>query len=116
MKTEFNSYPREFAIKGVTIKDWGKIYLEDNEMVSFKNVSGKECDFTAKNWGFYATPSVNGRLKNNGFKTALVVNETNQIYIMVVDCNKIDEFKNYLKNGQNNKIICWMDEWFAEEI
>jgi hypothetical protein len=33
---------------------------------------GKEYDVAKKDWGFYATPSMNGRLKKFGFKTAIV--------------------------------------------
>ena len=67
----------------------------------------------SKSWGFYATPSINGRLKTEGFKVALVVNECNKIYLMVVEKDKNDEFANYLKTD-NQRLICWLDEWFKE--
>lgn len=115
MKTNFLQNPRVFTVKEHSIKDFGKIYLSENEMISFKTKSSKEYDFVAKEWGFYATPSLNSRLQKEGFKTALVVNEHNQIYIMVVENDKIPLFKNYLKTNQDNRIICWLDEWFGEE-
>ena len=116
MQTKLTNDPRIFNIKGVDIKDFGKILLDDNEMLSFKTKSDREYDVVAKEWGFYATPSMNSRLKKEGFKTALVVNETNQMYIMMVEKDKIDKFKVYLKTDQDNRLICWLDEWFKEEI
>lgn len=114
MKTKFKEKPREFTVKGSTIKDYGKIHLDKGEMVSFVTKSGKECDFTACEWGFYLGPSLNSRLKKEGFKTALVLNEQGQIYVNSVEKEKITEFKNYLKTNQNNKILCWLDDWIKE--
>lgn len=114
MELRLKEIPRIFCVKGQEIKDYGKIHLESSEMVSFITESGKEHDFTAKDWGFYVTPSVNSRLKNEGFKTALVVNEINQLYVMTVEKEKIEAFKNYLQEGQDNRFICWLDEWFEK--
>ncbi|MCF6330705.1 MAG: hypothetical protein L3I99_04075 [Sulfurimonas sp.] len=115
MKLDLKKEPRVFGVKGHEIKDFGKISLDLDEMISFKTQSGKEYDFVAKEWGFYASPSINSRLIKEGFKTALVVNENNQLYVMVVEKDKIDIFKKYLKDNQDNKIICWLDEFFKEE-
>ncbi|MEA3314524.1 MAG: hypothetical protein U9Q30_01545 [Campylobacterota bacterium] len=116
MKLDLKEKPRVFEVKSHKLNDFGKIMLDANEMVSFKTQSDKEYDFVAKEWGFYATPSINGRLKNEGFKTALVINENSQIYIMVIEEDKIESFKKYLKDNQDNKIICWLDEWLKEEF
>ena len=35
---------------------------------------------------------------------------------MIVDKAKIDDFKNYLKDNQDNRILCWIDEWFRDEL
>jgi hypothetical protein len=115
MKANLKDEPRVFSVKGHTIKDFGKIILDQDEMISFQTNSGKEFDFTAKEWGFYATPSLNSRLKNVGFKTALVLNESNQVYVMAVEKDKIDLFKSYLKENQNSRIICWLDQFFEDE-
>ena len=114
MKTNFKNKPREFTIKNVTIKDLGKIFLEDDEMVSFVTKSGKECDFTSKSWGFYVCPSVNGRLKHEGFKTALTSNKEKRLYILAVNTDKMDEFQEYMKS-QNATFICWLDEWMEPD-
>ena len=115
MKEFLKEIPREFSIGKITMLDYGKITLNENEMISFKTGSGKEYDFTAKEWGFYATPSINGRLRKEGFKTALVRNEFKKIYIMVVDEDKIEEFTNYLEDDKQ-KLICWLDEWSGDNI
>ena len=62
-----------------------------------------------KDWGFYSTPSINGRLKNEGFKTALVENQNGQIYVMSVDKDKLDLFEKYCKD-ENQTVLEWLDE------
>lgn len=115
MKLDLYSAPRVFGVKGHEILDLGKVQLAPNEMLSFQTKTNAEYDFVAKEWGFYASPSINSRLKKEGFKTALVMNEINNIYIMVVEENKLELFKIYLKENQNNRVICWLDDWFKEE-
>lgn len=114
MKTSFQMKPRVFEVKGHQINDYGKIFLEDGEMVSFVTPNGKEYDFTAKEWGFYATPSINSRLKKEGFKTALVLNENNQLYVMSIDIDKMEVFNTYITENQENRIICWLDDWLQK--
>ena len=96
MYTDIREKPRVFTVNRVDFKDVGKICLEENEMISLLSDSGKEVDITAKEWGYYLGPSLNGRLEKEGYKTALVVNEYNKIFVMVVDIEKIDKFKKYL--------------------
>ena len=54
------------------ISECREVYLDPDEQVIFATSSGKNYDFAARQWGFYATPSVNGRLAKEGFKTTLV--------------------------------------------
>ncbi len=115
MRTDLKKEPRVFEVKGHKVYDWGKVYLEDSEMVSFVTKSGKECDFAAKEWGFYLGPSVNSRLKKEGFKVALAMNEQNQLYVHAVEEDKMDLFLAYLKENQNNRVLCWLDEWLKDE-
>ena len=114
MKLNLKKKPRIFEFKNVRIKDFGKIRLAKDEMVTFVTKSGKECDFAAKDWGFYLGPSVNSRLKRQGFKVALVVNEQGQLYVHAVEKGKMAAFKKYLKTNQNNRILCWLDEWLKD--
>lgn len=112
METNFKDIPRKFRVghnKSVEISDMGSIHLGANEQVTFINESNKEYDVAAKDWGFYATPSANGRLKRFGFKTALVKNKKNQIYVMIVDVNKRDAFDKYCASEEQT-VIEWLDE------
>lgn len=112
MKITRNEPPRVFQVgEGgkIRISDCGKIYLEPDEQVTFVTVTGKEHDFAAKSWGFYATPSVNSRLVNQGFKTALVKNQSGRYYIMVVDADRLSDFEAYL-SAEKNKVVEWLDE------
>lgn len=104
--------PRLFNVganQEICIKHCADIYLQDDEQVTFIDKNGSEYDVAKKNWGYYATPSVNSRLVNQGFKTALVQNSHGQFYIMIVYKEKIDEFKSYL-TSENNHIVEWLDE------
>ena len=112
MKFIENQPPRKFKVGGgqnIEILDCGKILLESNEMVTFVTSRKKEFDFTAKDWGFYATPSINGRLLNQGFKTALVKNQFNKYFIMVVNKEMTDRFFKYLVE-EKSELIEWIDE------
>ena len=104
--------PRKFRVgldKSVELSDCGKVHLKPDEQVTFVTPEGREHDFCAKSWGFYATPSVNGRLKDQGFKTALVKNSLGRFYIMVVDKDKLKEFEGYLQSDANH-VVQWLDE------
>ena len=112
MKIAKNEPPRVFQIgeeQNIVIFDCGKIYLEPDEQVTFVTAAGKEHDFAAKPWGYYATPSVNGRLVKQGFKTALVKNQLGKYYVMVVDSDRISDFKAYL-SAEKNEVVEWLDE------
>ena len=49
-------------LKKIYIKHCADIYLKKNEQITLKNFD-KEYDIVKKDWGFYATPSINDRLK-----------------------------------------------------
>ena len=112
MKINLNEPPRKFQVGSdykITIKDCGSITLDPDEQITFTAKDGKEYDVVKKEWGYYATPSVNGRLKKFGYKTALVKNIEGMIYVMIVDKEKIDLFQEYINNS-NQKILDWLDE------
>mgnify|MGYP001376775200 CR=1 FL=1 len=108
MKSKIKKKPRLFFANDIKLKDFGKIKLDKNEMISFVTKSGKEYDFTAKEWGFYVTPSINGRLKKEGFKVAMVKNKTGKIFIMAVEKEKKTLFKKYCIS-QQEKVLKWID-------
>ena len=107
MKINKNNPPRKFTVgtdKKITISDCANINLKHNEQVSFITHDNKEYDVVRKEWGFYATPSMNGRLKNQGFKTALVKNKEGMYYIMIVEKNKTTLFEKITKNVSNKNV------------
>lgn len=112
MRIETTTPPRVFQVglrKQIDISDCGRVYLEPDEQVTFVTPAGKEHDFVAKSWGFYATPSINGRLADQGFKTALVKNSFGKYYIMVVDADQMDDFNTYLEIERHD-IAEWLDD------
>ena len=104
--------PRIFHVgrnEDIEINDCGKISLAPNEMVTFIDGTGNEYDVCRKEWGYYATPSINQRLANNGFRTALVKNLIGNTYIMLVNREGEEIFLQYLSE-EGSVIICWLDD------
>lgn len=109
MKLSITREARTFTVNDVVLKDHGKIFLEPDEMVSFVTSSGKEYDFTAKDWGYYVTSSINGRLKKEGFRTALVENQVGRVFVIAVESEKLSAFEKY-RREEKQKILIWLDE------
>ncbi len=112
MKFVPNEPPRPFRVgldRSIELKDCGRVRLEADEQITFVTPGGREHDFAAKSWGFYATPSVNGRLVQQGFKTALVRSSVGRIYVMVVDRNRLPDFETYCR-AERQEILEWLDE------
>ena len=105
--------PRKFEVTGAGIKldlsDCGSIELKPDEQVTFTTDSGGQYDVTRKSWGFYATPSINGRLKSFGLRGALVVSKFGKIFLMLVETGKESEFFIYINSDLQN-FICWLDD------
>lgn len=106
--------PREFTVgrdSQITLKDCGRMELEPNEQVTFATASGTEFDVARKSWGYYATPSMNGRLREHNLRAALVVNEQQRVFLLLVEVGKESEFFNYLEQ-QDQTLVTWL---YAEE-
>lgn len=111
MKIEKNRPPREFQVGvsgDITFKDCGSIILESDEQRTFKTNKNAEYDVCRKSWGFYATPSLNKRLKGFGLKGVLVRNRNYRYYVMLVEENSENEFNRYLK-AEQLKLVCRLD-------
>lgn len=112
MKLNLRDTPRRFTVgvaRDIHIMDLGDVHLAPDEQLTFVTESGRRHDFARKDWGFYATPSVNGRLKREGFKTALVRNELGQLYVMVVESDRLDRFNQYCL-AERQTVLRWLDE------
>jgi hypothetical protein len=93
----------------IKIKHVGNIKLNNNEQLTFL-FKESQFDFVKKNWGFYATPSINYRLKKQGFVCALMKNKFQRLYLVVIHKSKISQFRKYLKI-HNQKIIKWLHNY-----
>ena len=112
MKFKPNYPPREFEagfdVKRI-IKDCARIELDPDEQVTFLTESGAEYDLTRKNFGFYATPSINGRLAKFNLRAVLVKNRIDRIFVLLVEKGKEDFFNKYMEE-EKMEIICWLDD------
>jgi hypothetical protein len=103
--------PREFSVgraEIIQLRDCARINLEPNEQVTFVTASGAELDVVKKSWGFYATPSLNGRLAQFGLRALLARSPTDRYFILLVERGKEAELQAYL-SLENHKIVSWLD-------
>jgi len=107
---KLNKKNRSFKVgKNIKLKCVGDIFLKNDELITFRDKK-KEFDITKKNWGYYATPSIDKRLKNYGYSTAIIQNKISKnIFIVLVDKKKKKIFSKYIKS-ENIKIIKWLHE------
>lgn len=88
-----------------------KIYLKENQQITFLEnfkKEKKEYDIVKKNWGYYATPSINKRLKKFGYECAIIKNKQNKFFLCLVNKDMKKKFKSYLiKDDQ--QIVCWLN-------
>ena len=62
--------PRIFLVSkknNIRLKDVGKIILGNDENLTITSINNKNYEICKKDWGYYATPSINVRLKKIGF-------------------------------------------------
>lgn len=112
MKFVANDPPRRFTV-GHEVKfemsDCGSLALEPDEQVTFVTAAGGQYDVARKNWGFYATPSLNGRLQMFGLRAVLIRNRlTDHYFVLLVerDCESL--FDVYLAQ-ESCEIVTWLD-------
>ena len=111
MKTIKRKKPRIFLVSkrnNIFLKDVGKIILNDNENLTVTGRDKKEFEICRKDWGYYLAPSLNVRLRKQGFWTVLV-KQKKKLFLLIVNKNKQKLFKNYIKL-ENYKIIKWLDK------
>jgi hypothetical protein len=104
--------PRKFQVGAngsTTLVDCGRIELAPNEQVTFTTEEGGEYDVCRKDWGFYATPSLNGRLARFRIRSALVRNDAGQYFILLVEKAHEEAFRSYL-GAERSELVTWLDE------
>jgi hypothetical protein len=113
MKLTLIEPPRQFEVSGAGVKlllsDCARIGLEADEQVTFTTSAGGEFDVTRKDWGFYATPSTNGRLKSFGLRAALVLSSYGRLFVVLVESGKENGFFDYVQTDQQ-RFLTWLDD------
>ncbi len=103
--------PRDFVVgreASITISDKGAIVLEPDELVTFLTESGTRYDLVKKDWGYYATPSLNDRLPSHRLKPALVCGSQSKYYILFVEDGLEEKFFQYL-GDEDLRLVGWLD-------
>jgi 2-polyprenyl-3-methyl-5-hydroxy-6-metoxy-1,4-benzoquinol methylase len=111
MKLDLQDSPRVFSVgpqKRIQIRDYGKIYLQPDEQVTFATDSGTEYDIVKKDWGYYATPSMNERLRSKGLSAVLVKSHEDRVYVFLVEKGHEAEFEGYIAH-EGHVIVLWLD-------
>lgn len=112
MKFDRHDPPRRFSPHpDLTLSDMGDVYLAEDEQVTVCVAPDRGNDVLRKSWGFYLTNSLNGRLREQGLKTALARNPgSGRLYVLLVDERRLDEFNAYLRQ-YDMELLRWLDEW-----
>ncbi len=103
--------PRTFIVghgAPIEMKDCARVELEADEQVTFVTASGTEYDLARKSWGYYATPSLNGRLAKFGLQAVLIKSTDLKFYVYLVEKGKEADFHAYLEK-EKNSIVCWLN-------
>ena len=112
MRFDAKTPPRKFAIGDpprVQLSDCGRMHLSPDELVTFVTERGNEYDVTRKDWGFYATPSLNGRLESFSLRGVLVRNNlSGRYFLMLVERGKEPSFERYIASEQCG-VVCWLE-------
>src|SRR6185369_6166938 len=100
MQFDAREPPRLFVVGNagpIEMKDCGTLRLTADEQVTLITESGAEFDVARKDWGFYATPSLNGRLEGFGLRGVLIRNTlTGRYFELLVERGREDAFAAYM--------------------
>ena len=106
------SPPRLFVVgnaEKIDMADCGTVSLARDEQVTFVTEAGAEYDVARKDWGFYATPSLNGRLESFGLRGVLIRNTiTGRYFVLLVERGHEDSFDLYMRR-ESLEVIIWLD-------
>ena len=112
MEIDAFNKPRRFQVGVADIKlsHVANIVLEPDEMVTFIGAGDREYDLTAKEWGYYATPSVGKRLREFGMRAALMRNvDTRQVFVVLVFDDQVGSWEDYMQE-EHQELVMWLDE------
>lgn len=104
--------PRRFEVGNsvrFAMSDCGALELAPDEQVTLTTADGGEYDVARKDWGFYATPSLNGRLPQFGLRAVLIRNTlTGRYFVLLVEQGHEPAFEAYLQQ-ESLEVIAWLD-------
>lgn len=112
MRLEIFDEARRFSVglREVELSHVASLALESDEMVTFVSEGGREYDVTLKEWGYYATPSVGGRLRRFGMRAALMRNvDSGQSFVVLVFNDRLAAWQQYMES-ENEELVVWLDE------
>ena len=92
----------------IQLHDVASIELAPDEMVTFTTPGGGEYDVCRKDWGFFATPSLNGRLLGYGLHAVLCKSAEGKYMVMLVETEKKLPFHEYI-DRYGYAIVTWLD-------
>lgn len=101
MRMEPNDPPRAYRTgraEDVVIRDVGRLSLDADEQVTLTTESGGEYDVARKEWGFYATPSLNARLPSFGLAPVVVRNVQDRYFVLLVERGHEAAFEAYVRS------------------
>ena len=112
MKFAAKDPPRRFTVGNsvkIEMRDCASVFLSPDEQVTFVTDAGAELDVARKDWGFYATPSLNGRLQGFGLRAVLIRNMlTDRYFVLLVEQGREPAFDAYLEQ-ERCEIVAWLD-------
>ncbi len=112
MKFEAIQPPREFSVGAggrIVLKDCGRLRLDPDEQVTVCLPGGGEWDITRKEWGFYATPSLNRRLVHFGLRAALIRSHDGTHFIWLVERGCEPVMEKYMAD-EGISLVSWLDQ------
>jgi hypothetical protein len=107
--------PRRFGVgrRGGSLEHVADVELEPDEVVTFR-AEETEYDVCRKEWGYYATPSLNERARDFGLRAALCVGVPREdggpqrMYLMLVEEGREDLFGEYVR-AEEMRVVAWLD-------
>lgn len=113
MQFEIRDPPRQFSVGtgqvAFVMSDCGTVRLAPDEQVTFVAEEGAEYDVARKGWGFYATPSLNGRLQQFKLRGVLTRNrKTGRYFVLLVQAGREAAFEAYCAQ-ETMAVVAWLD-------
>lgn len=111
MRIDVIEPPRVFGMgsdSGVRLSDCAHLHPAADEQVTFITETGAEYDVARKEWGYYATPSLNDRLAGFGLRAVLVRNREARYYLLLVEQGQESGFQDYVQS-EELRLVCWLD-------